>query len=67
MNAESERRYGVTLRAGGPVSSYRTLAQQRQLRQYWANQGKPQNAAVPGTSNHGWAWRSTSPPSASAG
>src|SRR5215208_2269924 len=54
MNAESERRYGVTLRAGGPASSYRTVAQQRQLRQYWVKHGKPQNAAIPGTSNHGW-------------
>lgn len=54
MNAESERRYGVTLRPLGPLSSYRTLAQQRRLRREWEVKGRPQNAAVPGTSNHGW-------------
>jgi hypothetical protein len=35
MNAESERRRGVTLRPLGPLSSYRTLTQQRQLRREW--------------------------------
>jgi putative peptidoglycan binding protein/D-alanyl-D-alanine carboxypeptidase-like protein len=54
MNADSERRYGVTLRPLGPLSSYRTLVQQRQLRREWTAKGQPQNAAVPGTSNHGW-------------
>ena len=36
-------------RPGGPMSSARTVAQQRRL---WAQQPPP--AAVPGTSNHGW-------------
>src|ERR687888_582450 len=53
MNAESERRYGVTLRPLGPLSSYRTFAQQQQLRSQWCAAGKCGNAAIPGTSNHG--------------
>jgi hypothetical protein len=38
----------------GPESSYRTYAQQVQLKAYWTAQGNPGNAATPGTSNHGW-------------
>jgi hypothetical protein len=37
----------------GPLSSYRTLEGQRQLRRHWCSLGKCENAAVPGTSNHG--------------
>lgn len=37
----------------GPMSSYRTLAQQVFLRNLWCSKGACQNAAVPGTSNHG--------------
>ncbi len=37
----------------GSESSYRTFAQQIELRKYWCNQGNCGNAAVPGTSNHG--------------
>jgi hypothetical protein len=53
MNEESVRRYGVTLRPLGPMSSYRTVAEQQILRRQWCAQGKCGNAAVPGTSNHG--------------
>ena len=53
MNAESVRRYGVTLRPLGPASSYRTVAQQSALRREWCAKGACGNAAVPGTSNHG--------------
>jgi hypothetical protein len=37
----------------GPASSYRTLAQQVQLRASWCAAGQCGNAAIPGTSNHG--------------
>lgn len=37
----------------GPMSSYRNFAGQVFMRRMWCNQGKCQNAAVPGTSNHG--------------
>jgi len=40
---------------GGPESSARTFAQQVELKALWVRQGRPQNAATPGTSNHGWA------------
>jgi hypothetical protein len=40
-------------RPGGPDSSYRPLARQVFWRHHWTKQGKPENAAVPGTSNHG--------------
>lgn len=42
-----------TVLPNGPMSAYRTFIQQVFLRASWARQGKPQNAAVPGTSNHG--------------
>lgn len=45
---------GVWLSSDGNASAYRTYAQQVTLRNYWCNLGKCQNAAVPGTSNHGW-------------
>src|SRR3954464_1250795 len=48
MNAESERRFGVTLRPRGPKASYRTYAQQVLLRRYWCARGRCDNAAVPG-------------------
>jgi hypothetical protein len=54
MNDESVRRYGVVLRPLGPMSSYRTLAEQTLLRRQWCAQGACGNAAVPGASNHGW-------------
>lgn len=37
----------------GPMSSYRTVAQQVFLRNQWCARGNCGNAAVPGTSNHG--------------
>jgi hypothetical protein len=40
---------------GGLESSARTFDQQVSLKNYWVGQGRPQNAATPGTSNHGWA------------
>lgn len=41
------------LRPGGPESSYRTYAGQVKQRAYWCGQGHCENAAIPGTSNHG--------------
>lgn len=52
MNAESERRFGVTLRPTGPRSSYRSFSEQVALRRLYLA-GKGDLAAVPGTSNHG--------------
>jgi hypothetical protein len=40
---------------GGPASSARTVQQQVALKAYWTSRGHPENAAAPGTSNHGWA------------
>jgi hypothetical protein len=53
MNAESEHRFGVTLRVGSARVAYRPLADQ----QYFWNlyiSGRGALAARPGTSNHGW-------------
>ncbi len=53
MNAESERRFGVTLRATSFRTGYRSLADQ----QYFWNlyqSGRGNLAARPGTSNHGY-------------
>lgn len=53
MNAESERRFGVTLRVASARVAYRPLADQ----QYFWNlylSGHGALAARPGTSNHGW-------------
>lgn len=53
MNAESERRFGVTLHPSAPQNSYRPLSwQQYYYRLYRSGRGNL--AAVPGTSNHGW-------------
>lgn len=41
------------LRPGGPESSYRTYEGQVKQREYWCGLGHCENAAVPGTSNHG--------------
>jgi len=40
--------------SNGSASCYRTYQQQVDLRNYWCNLGNCGNAAVPGTSNHGW-------------
>lgn len=45
---------GVKIASNGPASMYRTFDQQVALKNYWTAQGAPQNAATPGTSNHGW-------------
>lgn len=39
---------------GGPDSAYRTYERQQYWREYWCSRGACGNAAVPGTSNHGW-------------
>ncbi len=52
MNAESERRFGVTLRSEGPLGTYRTVPEQQYLYRLY-EEGKGELAAVPGTSNHG--------------
>lgn len=44
---------GVRLYPGGPLSAYRSYAGQVTLRNYWTSLGHPENAALPGTSNHG--------------
>ena len=54
MNAESEARFGVTLRALGSMSAYRNRWQQEYL---WNNVPHARDTnwvARPGTSNHGW-------------
>lgn len=50
----SRAREGSCPMPNGPMSSYRTLVQQVLLRNQWCARGACQNAAVPGTSNHGW-------------
>lgn len=47
---------GVWIGANGPDSMYRSYARQVYWRNYWCGQGACQNAAVPGTSNHGLGW-----------
>ena len=37
-----------------PNEGYRTYEGQVYWKNYWTSQGKPGNAATPGTSNHGW-------------
>lgn len=54
MNAESQRRYGVTLRPLGYASAYRTYAQQVYLWDHVPHAHDPNWVARPGTSNHGW-------------
>jgi hypothetical protein len=54
MNAESRRRFGVTLLPLGPQSSYRTLPEQEWLWDHVLHAHDPNWVAKPGTSNHGW-------------
>lgn len=54
MHAEILRKEKLDICPTGARSSYRTVAEQQQLRAEWCAQGKCENAAVPGTSNHGW-------------
>jgi hypothetical protein len=53
---------GYWLQSNGDASCYRTYAQQVELRNYWCSQGACGNAAVPGTSNHGWGLAVDGPP-----
>ena len=53
---------GYWLQSNGSASCYRTYAQQVDLRNYWCGQGNCANAAVPGTSNHGWGLAVDAPP-----
>ncbi|HEX8076021.1 MAG TPA: GH25 family lysozyme, partial [Thermoleophilaceae bacterium] len=53
MNAEAQRRFGITARPGGPMSAYRTIGQQVFLWNLYRS-GRGNLAARPGTSNHGW-------------
>jgi hypothetical protein len=52
MNAESQKRYGVTLRAASGRTTYRNLAAQRYFWNLYLS-GRGSLAARPGTSNHG--------------
>lgn len=56
MGGEIERERGVVIRVNGPDSDYREFARQVYWRNYWCSRGACQNAAVPGTSNHGLGW-----------
>lgn len=53
MNHESEQKYGVTLRATGSKSAYRTIAQQEWLWDHCEHPHDTNWVARPGTSNHG--------------
>lgn len=53
---------GYWLQSNGPASCYRTYDQQVALRNQWCNAGNCSNAAVPGTSNHGWGIAVDAPP-----
>jgi murein L,D-transpeptidase YcbB/YkuD len=50
----SRAREGSHPMPNGPLSSYRTYGGQVLLRNQWCARGKCANAAVPGSSNHGW-------------
>lgn len=54
MAAKIYAKEGVKIASNGPASMYRTYAQQVELKNDWTAHGAPQNAATPGTSNHGW-------------
>lgn len=53
MGAKALATHGVHIGCNGPDSMYRPYASQVRLRNEWCAQGACQNAAVPGTSNHG--------------
>jgi murein L,D-transpeptidase YcbB/YkuD len=54
---KSAKRRGLAVPGtDGPASSYRTFAQQVKLKAEWTAKGEPQNAATPGSSNHGLGW-----------
>jgi hypothetical protein len=49
--ARAAARDGITLRL---VVGYRPYEQQQVMKRRWAAKGRPNMAATPGTSNHGW-------------
>jgi hypothetical protein len=53
-NVRARSRGQGSILLNGPISGYRSYSGQVQMRVYWCGQGKCGNAAVPGTSNHGW-------------
>lgn len=53
MDAYWAAKHGIHLTCDGSDSMYRPYADQVRLRAYWCGQGACQNAAEPGTSNHG--------------
>jgi hypothetical protein len=53
MNAESVRRFGVTLRVSSARTAYRPIADQQYFWGLYVS-GRGNLAARPGTSNHGW-------------
>ena len=54
MNLQRRRQGKSTILPNGPFSSYRDIVGQGIMRRMWCARGKCGNAAVPGTSNHGW-------------
>lgn len=54
MRQAALKERGVDLYPLGPISAYRSFADQVRMKQYWSSHGQPRKAAVPGTSNHGW-------------
>lgn len=54
MNLHRRRQGKATIMPNGGDSSYRTYSRQIFWRNWWCARGKCGNAAVPGTSNHGW-------------
>lgn len=53
MRSYIAQKTGLYIKPGGPISSYRSLAEQRHMWSLYQS-GKGNVAAVPGTSNHGW-------------
>lgn len=62
MAAHIYKREGVKIHDNGEDSDYRSYARQEYWRDYWCNQGACGNAAIPGTSNHGWGLAIDVPP-----
>lgn len=54
MSVAWHARTGAWPASTGPASMYRPYSEQVRLRNYWCGLGNCSNAAVPGTSNHGW-------------
>lgn len=51
LNAAFKKQFGRDLHG---ISCYRSYEQQVAAKAYWEARGKPEYAATPGTSNHGW-------------